>query len=91
MEAVTSDIDERAGSCKFRTPTCGRRPLIEEAEARERDEKPNDAHMLIVDPDAPLRNLMSKGNEGARPPRPVGRSTGRPKAEVRASGCEAWR
>ena len=63
MEAVTSDIDKPAGGCKSRTPTCGRRPLIEEADARECHEKPNDAHMLIVDPDAPLRNLMSKGNE----------------------------
>jgi hypothetical protein len=40
--------------------------LVEEADARECDEKPNDAHMLIVDPAAPLRNLMSKGNKGAQ-------------------------
>jgi hypothetical protein len=39
--------------------------LIEEADARECDEKPNDPHMLIVDPAAPLCNLMSKGTPGA--------------------------
>jgi hypothetical protein len=65
MEAVTSDIDQRAGGSEPRTPTCGRHPLIEEADRRECDEKPEHAHMLIVDPAASLRNLMSKGNEGA--------------------------
>lgn len=63
MEAVASDVDQCAGGRKPRTPTCGRHPLIEEADGRDCDEKPNQAHVLIVDPAASLRNLMSKDNE----------------------------
>ncbi len=59
MEAVASDVDQCAGGSKPRTPTCGRHPLIEEADGRDCDEKPNQAHVLIVDPAASLRNLMS--------------------------------
>jgi hypothetical protein len=65
MEAVAADVDQCTGGCKPRTPTCGRDPLIKEADTWECDEKPNHAHMLIVDPAPSLRNLMSIGNEGA--------------------------